>query len=107
MQKCNFKSAIVSYLKAGGLYIGCSAGSVVMCPTIDYIHDMDDPSEANLTDYSGLDLVPFNIMPHVDHPRFSETAKEGIRKYSNAQVPIFALRDSQAILISNNCVKVL
>ena len=107
MQKCNFKSAIISYLNTGGLYIGCSAGSVVTCPTIDFIADMDDPTEANLTDYTGLGLVPFNIMPHIDHPIFSAKAKELIRKISHSQVPIIALRDTQAILVTDNCIEIL
>ena len=107
MQKCNFKSVIISYLKAGGLYVGCSAGSIVTCPTIDFIGDMDDSDEANLTDYTGLGLVPFNIMPHIDHPKFGTKAKELIQKYNNAQVPIIALRDNQAILISDNCIEIL
>jgi dipeptidase E len=107
MQKCNFKSAIVSYLKAGGLYIGCSAGSIVACPTIDFIGDMDDSNEANLTDYSGFGLVPFNIMPHIDHPKFSAKTKELIQKSNNAQIPIIALRDNQAILINDHCIEIL
>ena len=107
MQKCNFKAAITAYLKSGGLYIGCSAGSIVTCPTIDYITDMDDPREANLTDYAGLGLVPFNIVPHIDHPKFSAVAKEVIQKYNNAQIPLIALRDNQAIIISDNCIEIL
>ncbi len=103
MQKCNFKSIIISYLNSGGLYIGCSAGSVVMCPTIDFIGDMDDPNDANITDYTGLGLVPFNIMSHLDHPRFSTKAKELVQKSS---IPIIALKDSQAILVNDNCIEI-
>jgi dipeptidase E len=104
MQKCNFKTLITAYLESGGLYIGCSAGSVVMCPTIDFIGDMDDKNDANITEYTGLGLVQFNIMPHIDHPMFSAKAKEMILKSS---IPIIALKDSQAILVTDNCVEII
>lgn len=107
MQKCNFKSAIISYLNAGGFYFGCSAGSVVTCPTIDFIGDMDDPAEADLTDCTGLGLVPFNIMPHMDNPYFSAKAKELIKKSSSSETPLFALRDDEALLITDNCIEIL
>jgi dipeptidase E len=105
MNKCHFKSIILPYLESGGLYIGCSAGSIVACPEIGFIGEMDDKNKANLQSYKGLELVQFNIMPHADHPYFSTLVKELIDEYKNSLTPIIGLKDSQALMVCDNSIE--
>lgn len=105
MQKCSFKPTICSHLENGGFYIGSSAGTVVVCPTIDFIGDMDDSTVASLTDFSGLGLIDFNIMPHMDHPKYSVKARNAIEK-DKSEALFLGLRDDQAVFIEDNSMQV-
>lgn len=106
MQKCNFKTAIIPFLEKGGIYIGSSAGMVAACPHIDFIADMDDPTQAQLEDFAGLGLVEFNIMPHTDHPKYGPKALEIMTNYKSGNLPIIGLRDNQAVLIVDNSIEI-
>ncbi|WP_282824558.1 Type 1 glutamine amidotransferase-like domain-containing protein [Gulosibacter sediminis] len=58
---------IVERVKAGLPYIGLSAGSIVVGPSLEPIVPMDDPDEApNLPSYRGLGLIDSVIVPHAD-----------------------------------------
>ena len=55
---------LVQEVNKGKLYIGESAGAVITCPDIGYCAGMDNPEKApELTDYTGLGLVDFYIVP--------------------------------------------
>jgi dipeptidase E len=71
MRSSGFKEVLKSCLKKDVLYIGSSAGSVVMCPDIEYVSSMDDPKEANLKEYNGLRLVEFYILPHCGREKYA------------------------------------
>lgn len=107
MKKCHFKTALETRLDQGAVYIGTSAGSVVTCPSIDFIEDMDDPSIANLTDYKGLNLVDFYIMPHIDGEYFKDAVKKIAAKSGQLDKPLWGLKDNQALLYHSNYVEIL
>lgn len=92
---------LVREVEKGKLYIGESAGAVAAAPVIGYCAQMDEPWKApDLTDYSGLNLVDFYVVPHLDHPEMGTAAQEIIEKYGN-RMELKVINDEQAIFVEN------
>ncbi|WEV68816.1 Type 1 glutamine amidotransferase-like domain-containing protein [Bifidobacterium sp. ESL0775] len=67
---------IVRQVAAGKTYVGVSAGAVVAGPDIGYIGKMDERSAApSLQDVTGLHLVDFRLVPHLDNPIMGPAAR--------------------------------
>ena len=87
------------------VYTSTSAGSIIAAPSAWlYVYDKDETKFAEgMSDFSGLGLVNFLIIPHCDNPRFTESNKnmiiENLPKHSN---PILLLYDSQAVWVQDN-----
>lgn len=60
LKKTGADRIIQEQIQLGKLYIGESAGSMVLSPNIEYVTEMDDPKAANqLIDYDALNIVDF------------------------------------------------
>ena len=91
----------------GKLYIGESAGAIAACPDIGYSAEMDEPGKApELTDYTGMGLVDFYVVPHLGHPEMGPAANAIIEKYSS-ELGLKVIDDHQAILIEGDKVSIL
>lgn len=90
---------IVDSINSGKLYIGASAGSVIACPTIEVLEDMDNPKEAPLLkSFDALDVIEFYILPHYNSKeKYTLKADLIEKKYSNLE--FVKLRDNQAIIV--------
>lgn len=95
MNSSGFREAFSAWWDDTKTYIGCSAGAVVVCPRIDYIAPMDDPSQADLTDFTGLGLCPMLIVPHADNAKYGKIGQEIIVKHPDTE-GYLALDDDQA-----------
>jgi len=56
---------IREFIDRGGVYVGTSAGSLLMCPDVDE-RLTSDPNDVGLVDVSGFGYIDFNIIPHWD-----------------------------------------
>lgn len=84
------------------VYVGASASSIVMTPTIQVADGIDD-NTIGLTDFTGLNYVPFEIDPHCDEARFAE-----VEAYAKmAKNPVYALDDLSAIRVIDDAVDVV
>lgn len=91
----------------GKLYIGESAGAIAACPDIGYSAEMDVPGKApELTDYTGMGLVDFYVVPHLGHPEMGPAANAIIERYS-LKLGLKVIDDHQAILIEGDKVSIL
>jgi len=91
MQELKKKGAdklLIEQINNGKLYIGTSAGSIIASPNIEFVSDMDETKKASeLTEYSGLHLVDFYLLPHYLNFPFEEySPKIDLRPISNNQV---------------------
>ena len=95
----NFKDAIISLLHRGGLYIGVSAGSCILAPTITAAATIDpDPNDIGLTDWTGLGIIDFEV-----HPHYSPEEADAIHAYEQETGrKVKTLSNDQAILLENN-----
>ena len=107
MNKCGFAIALRERLDQGALYIGTSAGAVVTGPSIGFIEDMDDPSAANLDNDTGLHLVDFHFMPHIDGAYFKDAITVIATGSHKLDKPLWGLKDNQALLYINNYIRLI
>ncbi|EBF5198121.1 peptidase [Listeria monocytogenes] len=74
---------ILEEIAKGKLYIGESAGAVIMSPNISYIQSMDSVKKAtNLTNYDALNLVDFYMLPHYNNAPFKEVTQKIVANYA-------------------------
>ena len=95
------------YLKtalASKVYVGSSASSIVMAPSIDVATiPPSDPNLPGLTDLTGLGYTNFEIEPHCDEERFAV-----VEKYAKEHgKQIYAIDDQTAIKIIDNDIEVI
>ena len=87
------------------VYVGVSAGSMVTAPTFGETYD--DPERPFVID-TGLGLVDFALLPHLDHERHPEssTAKVGTMA-AEVPVPTYGIDDETAIKVADGVVEVV
>lgn len=98
-KEAGFGSTIQSLLNRGGAYIGVSAGTLILSPTIDMANEITpDPNEIGLTDLTAFGLVPYHVAVHFDEALEEEVAAFE-KKYD---VTVERLSNSQAILVGGD-----
>lgn len=94
-------------LRDGFLYGGYSAGVCVLCDSLRYIKNVDDPdnfpyAENTETIWEGLGYFNYGIIPHYrsDHPESAMMEKE-VENCLNQKWLFKVLRDGEVIIIEN------
>ncbi|HPO50656.1 MAG TPA: Type 1 glutamine amidotransferase-like domain-containing protein, partial [Spirochaetota bacterium] len=97
---------IIEQINKGKIYIGASAGSIILSPNIEYVKDMDDCSKApELNDYSSLSIVDFYPVPHHTNAPFKKAVEKIITKYES-KLKLVPISNSQTITVDNNKMKI-
>lgn len=97
---------ITEQVESGKLYIGESAGSIILAESIEYVKTMDNPGHApNLDSFSSLGIIDFYPVPHYTNPPFKATADQIIADYKS-QIPLLPISNTQAILVNDDQVEV-
>jgi dipeptidase E len=103
-RESGFDKLLPKFLEEGKLYVGVSAGSYIVCPTIEaatWKHV--DRNKIGLKDLTGLNLVPFLMSAH-----FEEKYRSIIEKAAETtKYPIVALYDTQAVLVEDATFKIV
>jgi dipeptidase E len=88
-----------------GVWVGLSAGSMVMTPRIgDDFKVWEPPGGGD----AALGIVDFSIFPHVDHPALPEnTMAEAERWAAGLGNPSYAIDDDTAIRVVDGAVDVV
>jgi len=104
MRKSGFDKLLPKLLEESKLYVGVSAGSYIVCPTIEaatWKHP--ERNRIRLKDLTGLNLVPFLLTAH-----FEEKYRPILEKASKTtKYHIVALYDTQAVLVENSKYKIV
>ncbi len=91
---------IAEQVRAGKCYIGESAGSAILSPSIDYIRALDDVTAApELESYTALGLVDFYPLPHYRNAPFDEAVEQVLNEYGDA-LALRPFSNNQAIVVS-------
>lgn len=105
VKKSGFDIVIKELLDQGVVYIGASAGSCIMCPTIAHVTALDHPEQVpELTDYAALNLVPQLIVPHAGRDKYLARHEQIKAQYGDK---ILFLRDDQALVINGDKIEVV
>lgn len=97
-REANFKSSIENLLKRNGVYIGVSAGTIIVGPSIEIAGEVAaDKNEIGLEDLTGFGITNLIVLPHYS-PEIEEETKVFEAKYG---VTVERLSNSQAVLIEN------
>lgn len=103
IRETGFADILKELLDEGMVYVGTSAGSYIMCPTIevsDWSND-DTVDRFGITDFTALNYVPFVLNVHYKDKR-EEMVRRGIKitKY-----PIHILKDGQGMFCEDGICK--
>ncbi len=107
LKKKGADKLIVDQINSGKLYIGESAGSMILANDVEYVKEMDDYRIAtDIDDYSALKLIDFYPLPHYKNIHFNKIVENIIHIYQS-ELNLSPFSDSQAILINENDVKIM
>jgi len=108
MQRVEFKKILLPYLEAGGIYIGSSAGTLVLAPRIDLVASADDPSVAPRVDARrGLNLIDFIPFVHFDVPSYRPAFRRSFERAIEEGVNILPLRNDQFLIAEDGCFRLV
>ncbi len=99
MRKSGFMEMIRSLLATRD-YIGSSAGSILLGPSVQpfYAEDIGDlPKDFVLTDNRGLGLVESIVVPHVNESAFAKENEE-IKRQFGSQFQIKPMKDDEYLI---------
>lgn len=106
LRKTGADKIIIDQICSGKLYIGESAGSMIISPNIEYAKDMDSLKKApELDTFSALNLVEFYPLPHHTNFPFKKAVEKIIAKYENV-LKIYPISNTQVILVNGESVTV-
>ena len=102
LRKTGVDRCIIEQVEQGKLYIGESAGAMILAPNIEYAKDMDDhlALTPGFTDFGGLGIVSFYPVVHFDSFPFEKAAREVVNK--NNHLPLKIITNQQAIVVVGN-----
>ncbi len=99
-RKSGFDKVMESLINTETVYVGSSAGSVLLAPNIEVVDVFDDPKEApELSDYTGLGLVDFLVLPHYGKEKYEEKFKGVIEKAFKLGLKTKTLGDDEFLII--------
>lgn len=94
IREAKFEILLTKLIQHGILYVGVSAGSLLVGPNIN-IPDYSDSNDISISDFNGLNITNIVVVPH-----YSEEQKEIIKEAKqNTKYSIMPLTDRQALLI--------
>ncbi|GHV96549.1 putative peptidase Lmo0363 [Spirochaetia bacterium] len=98
---------IIEQIKAGKIFIGASAGSMILSPNIEYVKDYDDFTKApDLKDnFKALSVIDFYPCPHHTNAPFKKAVEKVISKYET-ELKLIPISNSQAITVKGNKINV-
>lgn len=106
LRRTGADNLIIEQINLGKLYIGESAGSMILAPNIEYVKDMDDYKVAtDLECFDALNIVDFYLLPHHTNLPFKKTVEKIISKYED-DLPLTPISNSQAILVNGDDIEI-
>lgn len=98
---------IIDQILSGKLYIGESAGSMILSPNIEYVMEMDDYKVApNLKSFEALGLIDFYPLPHHTNFPFKEITENIISRHSE-KIKLYPFSNTQAICVKGKNIELI
>lgn len=96
-------------LLSSKVYVGISAGSMVMAPSLKEkeIQRLYQEPRVSFDNDDGLGLVDFLVVPHLNSPYFSRVEELVEEVAKDVDIPIYALDDNSAVKVDGKNVEVV
>lgn len=108
MKLSGFDSLFAELLERNDfLWAGYSAGICILCDSLKYIEQVDDPHnfpymEIDKAIYDGLGLFPFALLPHYDSQHFESAAINAeVQRCIDNKWLFKALRDGEVLILED------
>lgn len=101
VKETGFDLILKDLLEKGLIYIGCSSGSYLMCPTVEIGGWKLSRNRYGLTDFTALNYIPFLIKCHYTDDKKDEV----LGKMRSLKYPLKVLKDDQLFYIENDNIK--
>lgn len=99
IRETGFAEILNDLLKQGKIYIGTSAGSYIMCPSIT----MAQLNSTNMPWSDVADLTALNYVPFVLKAHYKDESKDIVKaKQETLSYPLRILRDGEGILVEDS-----
>lgn len=107
MKKSGLTEVLPELLKTK-IYVGVSAGSMVMAPKLkeEVLHMIYDEAFEG-ADNEGLGLVDFLVVPHLHSPYFPRIAQIIDSVAKQVDIPLYALDDESAVKVIDGNIEVV
>ncbi len=107
-RKSQFDEIIIELTNKGIPYIGSSAGSILVGPSIEIALNIDNQLAAKeLKNFEGIGLVNFIVLPHWDDDRFRPLIEQNLEKSLNRGFETIKLIDQQAVLVDGDKISII
>lgn len=104
IRRLGYASEIIKYVNSDKLYVGRSAGAIIMGPDIDIEEwAIFSTNDIGLEDTSGFGFVDFITVPHID----SIDPENVLEFHKKTGHKMIYLTDEQGILVINGLYKVI
>lgn len=100
LQETDFGQTLRSYVEQGGVYVGSSAGVIILMSSIEAFAPADHPEEAPHV-CPGLGLIDFALIPHADHEKYGPIMETIAAELENTGAEVVKLNDDQALVIKD------
>lgn len=105
VKKSGFDIVIKELLNKGVVYIGASAGSMILGPDINHLKTVDHPEIVpELTIYSCLNIINQRILPHFGKEKYAGRHAQLQNDWGDKILP---LRDDQAVIVNDGKTKIV
>ena len=103
LRQRGFISILHDYVEISGVLIGVSAGAILMTPEISTTHICGEEPSHSLNDLSGLNLVDFAFLPHINQ---IESPEAKLIEYSISHGrKIFGCHDGDGIIVDSDNIE--
>jgi len=102
IKKTGFDKKIIDFINSGKVYVGVSAGSIIMCPDVS-ISESFDQNDVNIQDTVGLNMISKVITPH-----YQRKEKEIIDNWEKSHnYEVIRLNDGQGVEVLGEDMKIV
>ncbi|GHU92490.1 putative peptidase Lmo0363 [Clostridia bacterium] len=108
LRKTGTDKLIVEHINKGKVFIGASAGSMILADNIEYVKHMDSPLAApELNEnFAALAVTPFSVVPHATNVPFKKAAEKILAVYGGS-LDLRPISNNQAIAVTGDDVKTI
>ena len=107
LKRTGADTIIIDQINQGKIYIGESAGSIIMSPDIEYAAMLDDRTKAEtLKDFSSLGVVAFYPVPHHTNFPFKKAVEKILAEY-NSKLDLRPFTNKQVITVRGDSFELI